>query len=241
MADYLKLHRKMLQWGWYDDVNTCRLFIHCLLRANWKDGEWHGIKYGAGEFITSLETLAKESGLTVSQVRTALSHLISTGELTSKSQGKCRVITVNNWVQYQAVDKDVSKEIAGSSQDDSKMVATDIEVKNKEYINIKNIYGDYKHVRLTKEQFDKLVVDYGEQETQEAITFLDEYIEMKGYKAKNHNLALRKWVFDAVKESKQRKGNQQLIKPKPNKFANGMDSHGYDFSELEEEAFGRKP
>ena len=63
---------------------------------------------------------------------------------------------------------------------------------------------------------------------------------MKGYKAKNHNLALRKWVFDAVKESKQRKGNQQLIKPKPNKFANGMDSHGYDFSKLEEEAFGKK-
>ena len=36
------------------------------------------------------------------------------------------------------------------------------------------------------------------------IEFLDEYIEMKGYKAKNHYLAIRRWVNDAVKEQKAR-------------------------------------
>lgn len=40
--------------------------------------------------------------------------------------------------------------------------------------------------------------DYGEKRTQKAIIFLDEYIEMKGYKANSHYLAIRKWVFNAI-------------------------------------------
>ena len=39
-------------------------------------------------------------------------------------------------------------------------------------------------------------------ETKEAIKYLDEYIEMKGTKYTSHYMALRKWVFDAVKEKK---------------------------------------
>jgi len=216
-GDFIKLHRKMLKWGWYDDANTCRLFIHCLLRTNWKAGEWHGIHYEAGQFITSLETLAKETRLTVSQVRTSLKHLTLTGELTSKSQGKCRVITVNNWYSYQVCDKENDKEIATSSQDDSKEIATDKEVKNKrskEVKNKKNIYGEYQNVKLTEAERDKLCNEYGNEKTREAIKFLDEYIEMKGYKARSHYLAIRKWVFDAVKREKAQKGgiNEQSEK-----------------------------
>ena len=82
---YIKLYKKMLDWEWYDDPNTMRVFLHCLLRANWKPGSWHGINYSAGEFITSLQTLAVETCLTVSQVRTAISHLKMTGEIASRS------------------------------------------------------------------------------------------------------------------------------------------------------------
>ena len=60
--------------------------------------------------------------------------------------------------------------------------------------------GEYSHVLLTEEQETKLMDEYGEILTLKAITFLDEYIEMKGYKAKNHYLAIKKWVIDAVKE-----------------------------------------
>lgn len=60
--------------------------------------------------------------------------------------------------------------------------------------------GEYGHVLLTEEQEDKLIDEYGSMLTVKAITFLDEYIEMKGYKAKNHYLAIKKWVIDAVME-----------------------------------------
>lgn len=73
----------------------------------------------------------------------------------------------------------------------------------------KHRYGEYQHVLLTDKQFEKLVNDYGEFEVHEAIKFLDEYIQMKGYKAKDHNLTLRKWVFKAVEEEKSKNSPQQ--------------------------------
>ena len=65
-------------------------------------------------------------------------------------------------------------------------------------------YGEYKQVMLKDSEIDKLKEEYGLGMLEDCITFLDEYIEMKGYKAKNHYLCIRKWVVDAVKE-RQRK------------------------------------
>lgn len=66
----------------------------------------------------------------------------------------------------------------------------------------KHKYGVYKHVLLTDEEKQKLIEDYGETDTNDAITFLDEYIERKAYKSKSHYLCMRKWVYDAVKEER---------------------------------------
>ena len=64
----------------------------------------------------------------------------------------------------------------------------------------KHTYGEYKHVRLTDKEYNTLCQDFGDNQTDKAITYLDEYIEMKGAKYKSHYSALRKWVFDALKE-----------------------------------------
>ena len=77
----------------------------------------------------------------------------------------------------------------------------------------KHKYGEYKHVLLTDEELNKLYAEYGSVNADDYITFLDEYIEMKGYKAKSHYLAIRKWVVDAVQEQKRRKGNNKGNEP----------------------------
>lgn len=134
MEGYLLLHRKMLEWGWYDDINTKVLFLHCLLRANWKPCEWHGQKIEAGQFVTSLQSLSEETQLSVRQVRTALDHLVMSGELTNKSQSKYRIITVNNWGLYQVSDK----QMTNKRQTNDKQTTTDEE--SNKGINIKNIF-----------------------------------------------------------------------------------------------------
>lgn len=99
--EYIKLFRKMTRWEWYTDVNTCHLFMHCLIKANWKDGSWRGIKYKRGQFITSLKTLSKETGLSMKSVRTALKHLEETNEVANLRHSNFRLITVLNYDLYQ--------------------------------------------------------------------------------------------------------------------------------------------
>ena len=114
--EFLKLYRKTLGWEWYKDVPTKVLFFHCLLRANWKPGSWKGVPYEAGQFITSISSLAEETGLSIKQVRVALKHLIKTGEVASKGHAKYTVITVKNWSQYQQEGTIKGKERASKGQ-----------------------------------------------------------------------------------------------------------------------------
>ena len=57
----------------------------------------------------------------------------------------------------------------------------------------KKKYGEYKHVSLTEDEYNKLVSDYGEQAVLAGIKNVDEYCEEKGKTYKNYNLTLRKW------------------------------------------------
>lgn len=125
--EFIKVYRKMLEWEWYTDSNTKALFLHCLLKANWKDGSWQGHKYKRGQFITSLSSLSKETGLSIQEVRTALEHLESTGELTSKTGSKFRIITVNSYDRFQTINKqsnNQSTSTATSYQQGANKVAT---------------------------------------------------------------------------------------------------------------------
>ena len=75
-----------------------------------------------------------------------------------------------------------------------------LQTKSTKNVKTKNKYGEYQNVLLTIEEYEKLKKDYGN--TDSLIKFLDEYIEEKGYKSKCHNLAIRRWVVDAVSKKK---------------------------------------
>lgn len=57
-------------------------------------------------------------------------------------------------------------------------------------------HGQYKHVALTDDEYDRLIADYGEEQTAAAIKKVDEYCEQHGKTYKNYNLTLRKWGFE---------------------------------------------
>lgn len=103
MADrtYIKLFRKILTWGWYGDTNTFRVFMHILLKANYAPSEYKGVVVGAGECVFGRKKWAKELGLTEQQVRTAISHLQSTNEITITSTNKFSIVHVVKWEFWQ--------------------------------------------------------------------------------------------------------------------------------------------
>lgn len=91
---HICLHRKLLEWEWYSDINTCRLFIHMLLKANWTDGNFRGMTVPRGSFVSSTEKLPEETALTSKEVRTAISHLKKTGEVAIQTTNRYSVFSV---------------------------------------------------------------------------------------------------------------------------------------------------
>ena len=98
---WIKLDRNILKWEWYTDANTKAVFIHLLLRANTKSGEFRGAPVKRGQVAASAQMLANETGLTASAVRTGLEHLKATGEIKVQPSNKFSVITIVNYDRYQ--------------------------------------------------------------------------------------------------------------------------------------------
>lgn len=101
---YIKISRKILCWEWYKDINTFRLFMHLLLKAEWKTTEYKGEEIERGACVSSLVELSEETKMSVSEVRTALKHLERTGEIMRRpcEKSKKSVYKINNYDKYQA-------------------------------------------------------------------------------------------------------------------------------------------
>ena len=66
-------------------------------------------------------------------------------------------------------------------------------------------FGEYQNVKLTMTEYDRLANDLSVEVRDACIEFLDAYIEEKDYKSKSHNLAIRRWVVDAVNKKSPKK------------------------------------
>ena len=65
----------------------------------------------------------------------------------------------------------------------------------------KHTYGEYKHVRLTDEEYNRLCDEFGEVKTTMAINKVDAYCQETGKTYKDYNLTIRRWGFDSHKGS----------------------------------------
>ena len=101
MVGFIQLQRKLLEWEWYQDTNVFRVFIHLLLKANFKDTKWKGITIKRGHLIIGTEKLGREVGLSRQEVKTVLKKLKKTKELTTKATTKYLIVTLVNFDLYQ--------------------------------------------------------------------------------------------------------------------------------------------
>lgn len=100
MVGFTMIPNDIDRWCWYTDGNTSRLYIHLLIKANYKQKVWRGITIERGQVLTSRQSLSRELGMTEQEIRTAISHLKSTNDITCKSTNKYTLITICNLVDY---------------------------------------------------------------------------------------------------------------------------------------------
>jgi hypothetical protein len=107
---FIYVHRKILDWEWYDDDNVFRVFMHLLLKANYEDGKWQGQTVKRGQLITSRLHLSQQLSnkyhkISIQEVRTVLSKLKLTGEITVKTTNRYSVITIIKYNDYQTYNQ----------------------------------------------------------------------------------------------------------------------------------------
>ena len=150
MDGWIKLHRIITEWEWYDDSNTFRLFIHLLLKANSKDAIWRGEPIKRGQLITSIAHLSEELKLSVKQIRISINKLKRTNEVASARANNSTRLTINKYDSYQAKLNDegqtkgqrVGKE--GASEGQTKGDKQEGEnVTTKEIYSFSDFWNDY--------------------------------------------------------------------------------------------------
>jgi len=125
---WIQLHRRFIDWEWYGDINTKVLFIHCLLKANHTTKKWRGTDIKRGDFLTSYSNLSLETGLSVQKIRTAISNLESTGEITRTSTSKLTQLTICQYDTYNNLksssNKPTTGQITNGQQTNNKPITT---------------------------------------------------------------------------------------------------------------------
>lgn len=150
MSGWIKLHRTLKDWEYYEDHNATRLLIHLLVSVNYEDKKWKDTIIKSGTLVTSWQNLAHETGLTLKQIRLAMSKLERAREtvrsVAGKGAGKWQVVTLVKWDKLQGFDDEVGQikgQEKGRTREGKKTPTKEVknkEVKNKEiYINPTNV------------------------------------------------------------------------------------------------------
>lgn len=101
MNGWIKLYRELKEWQWYGYPDMVAIWIHLLLSASREDCKWRYVEVKRGQVITRRRELAKETGLTERKVRTCLSRLQTSHDVTIKTTHGYSLITICKWDIYQ--------------------------------------------------------------------------------------------------------------------------------------------
>jgi hypothetical protein len=107
---WICIARKITEWEWYSDPNVFRLFLHLLLKANFRDNRWQGVLILRGQMLASRGTISEQIGLTIKQIRVAEAKLLSCGAIEVKGASRFTMYTVVKYDDYQvAAAEEASK------------------------------------------------------------------------------------------------------------------------------------
>lgn len=156
---WIKLYRRMTEWEWYQDIPVKVLFLHLLLKANHKDSRYRGLEVPRGSVVTGRKALSIQTGLSIQQVRTAISKLEKTNEISTKSTNKFTIVTICNYDTYQS-DEIVSNHQSTNSQPSNNHQVTNNQPHLKNDNNIKNEKNGRESERThahTREEIENLL------------------------------------------------------------------------------------
>lgn len=99
--DFIKLDSNIVHFDWLHEVPAKHLWIYLLMKANTEPQQLNKTVIGTGILIATVSGLAASTGLTISQIRTALDKLSGNNLIEVKTTNKFTIIRINNYDVYQ--------------------------------------------------------------------------------------------------------------------------------------------
>jgi len=101
-GDWLKLHRGLLDSAVMRDAELCRLWVWCLLRANWNAQQWiDGSTVDAGCFVMCYRKAAEQLHSERTAIQRGLRRLELLGNVRVHARKRFTLVEVLNWEKYQ--------------------------------------------------------------------------------------------------------------------------------------------
>lgn len=221
LSGFIKLHRKLVAWGWYQDYVVKDVFLHLLLTANFKPTPWKDRILEEGQVVIGSQSLAAELGFSRQQVRTAIKKLKSTNEITIESTNKFSIITIVNWRDYQS-SENFSTSKSTNNQPTNNQQITNNQPQRKNVKNIKNgkngkkregtrtPRGEFQNVLLSDSELSELKARYPKF-YEGKIERLSRYLASTGKIYNDHYATLVDWLEeDTPKEQTKSKSSYDL-------------------------------
>ena len=227
--DWIKLYRKICDWGWYHEPNMVHLYVYFMLKAKLVIN--NDSRSEAWQLNSTLRLLTKATGISEKSIRTCLARLQRTGEI-SYLPGvahKQSVITLCNYDSYQATKISTNTVLTQERHNNIESVSehnnSQISAQKERVITLCN-YDSYQATKistntvLTQEQHSSNTVLTQEQHSSNtALTTLKEYKNKRIKEIKNidDDIAhVREGDFVEVlevteveKENEQKKSNKE--------------------------------
>lgn len=239
-SGWIKINRGLSEWGWYKDANTARVFLDILIHTNYQDGEYMGHKIKAGQCVIGRKALSERLGISEQSVRTALTHLKSTGEITIESTNKFSIATVAKWDKYQCKDDEANQQnnqqanqqLTNNQPTTNQQLTTSKKERKKERKNIytsefDEVWEKYpkKHGKQdAKKHYIKAREDgVSREDIEKGIEAYKEYIKATGtedryVKAGSSFFCQRAWENDWTVSRPKEKPRSNVYQPEPPKY-----------------------
>ena len=200
---YVKVYRKALKNGWLNNHKLWSVWTYCLMKATHKKTKTmiglRVIYLEPGQFVFGLKVASKDLDIPKTTVYRILKFLSSEGNISIKSENKFSIITIINWDAYQDTQNQNGKQVENKWKTSGNIQECKAQ-KNKDK---EKIYGEFKNVKLTEKELDKLKSRF-KPTYLERIENLSRYIEnfpTKGKKYKSHYATILTWARKEAPET----------------------------------------
>lgn len=235
---WIKLHRSLTEWEWFNKSEMVHIFIYLLLKANYEDKPWQGKKIKRGQVIITRKAMSLELGISEQQIRTCLARLVESKEIKIKATNKYTLITICKYDSYQEKNEfsdDVSTSRATSKQPtNSQQTTTTKEIKEVKNNNLSTYNAHAREDIIPPDIQDCYNILSTDRSWQEAVLVnihsrgyrhimfeqLDEYLLQFFQKLKADGMD-----FKQPRDAKQHFSNWLLIRLEKQKNENYRNSH----------------